>query len=71
MAWQNELSFQEIHLSWHINLFLANDHILYILKSTEQLRFSGAFRGYKMVNIGQKWINPLSGNTKEWSNKLK
>ena len=37
--------------------FLAKVIIFYPLKTPENLRFSGAFRGYKMGTLSQKWVN--------------
>ena len=39
------------------NQFLAKVSILYSLKASKNLLFSGVFRAYKMRNIGQKWAD--------------
>ena len=39
-----------------INLFVAQVPTLYPLETTEKLRFSGVFRGYKSGSIGQKYV---------------
>ena len=36
--------------------FLANIHILYPLKTPENRRFSGVFRGYKMVTLSRNGL---------------
>ena len=36
-----------------INQFLANIPILYPLKTSENRKFSGVFRGYKIVTLGR------------------
>ena len=42
-----------------LNLFLANDLILYSLKTPENKRFSGVFRGYKMGTLAKIGFNIL------------
>ena len=39
-----------------INLFVAHVPTLYPHETTEKLRFSGVFRGYKSRSIGQKYV---------------
>ena len=39
-----------------VNPFLANVPILYTLKTPENRQFSAVIRGYKIGNIGQKWV---------------
>ena len=43
----------------HLNLFLANVPILYPLKTPENQRFSGVFRGYKMGTLTRNGLNNL------------
>ena len=40
-----------------LNPFLANVHILYPLKTPENQRFSGVFRGYKMGTLAGNELN--------------
>ena len=57
-----EISFLN-HCLWFMKLalpqikpFLSNVPIIYPLKTLKNERFSGVFRGYKMVTFGKKWV---------------
>ena len=39
-----------------VNPFLTNVTILYPLKIPENQRFSGAFKGYKIVTLAKYWL---------------
>ena len=43
-----------------LNVFLANVTILHPLKTPESQRFSGVFRGYKMVTLARKKLNGMN-----------
>ena len=45
------------NLNFYVNPFLANVPILYPLKTPENQRFSGAFRGYKMGTMARNGLN--------------
>ena len=54
-----------------INPFLANVLILYTLKSSENQRFSGVFRGYKMRALAKNSLKSLKlKNTMSFKKKL-
>ena len=42
-----------------ITLFLANVLILYPLKTSEKLRFSDVFRGYKVGTLARSGLNQV------------
>ena len=78
-----------IFSSWHLNYLLCickfyasflktnncltNVSFLHPLKTRENLRFFGVFKGYKIVTWSRNGIkfNPSSSNPTKWSNTLK
>ena len=60
-------------LSTLLNPSLVNIHILYPLKTTENIWFSGVFRRYKMETLLRNWFKAFENITvkvKFWLNRL-